>query len=158
MNKPDFRINRPGKYEYRLPVEKRGDDKEMRGIIEARTSGDYEIRVVAEHLVPDTKGRIEVRGVVENGARVKLVGLVRIGEGAVDTDSFLSLKLLMLDDKSFALAEPELEILNNEVKASHAASVGRIDEEQLYYLCSRGIKREEARRLIIDGFLGNIEN
>jgi len=114
--------------------------------------------VLAEHLVPDTKGRVEVRGVVENGARVKLVGLVRIGEGAVNTDSFLSLKLLMLDDKSFALAEPELEIRNNEVKASHAASVGRIDEEQLYYLCSRGMERKEARRLIIDGFLGNTEN
>jgi len=56
------------------------------------------------------------------------------------------------------LAEPELEIRNNEVKASHAASVGRIDEEQLYYLCSRGMERKEARRLIIDGFLGNTEN
>jgi len=158
MKKPDFRISRPGKYEYRLPIESVGDEKELGGIIEARVSGEYEIMVLAEHLVPDTKGRVEVRGVVENGARVKLVGLVRIGEGAVNTDSFLSLKLLMLDDKSFALAEPELEIRNNEVKASHAASVGRIDEEQLYYLCSRGMERKEARRLIIDGFLGNTEN
>jgi len=108
---------------------------------------------VADHLVAKTNGRVEVRGVVENGAKVKLVGLVKIAEGARETDSFLSLKLLMLDNRSYALAEPELEILNNDVKASHSASVGRIDKEQLFYLSSRGIAEVEAKRLIVNGFL-----
>ncbi len=153
MKKQEFRIDKPGTYEYLLPFETEKEEGDLLGIIEARDPGDYEIRVVADHLVQGTKGRVEVRGVVENGAKVKLVGLVKIAEGARDTDSFLSLKLLMLDNKSYAMAEPELEILNNEVKASHSASVGRIDQDQLFYLSSRGINKEEAVKLIVNGFL-----
>ena len=67
------------------------------------------------------------------------------------------MKLLMLDNKSSAVAEPELEIKNNEVKASHSASVGRIDEEQLFYLESRGVEKHDAEKLIIKGFLGEVE-
>jgi len=155
MKTQEFRITTPGSYEYLLPFETVNEEGDLLGIIEARTPGDYEIRVVANHLVPGTRGRVKVKGVVENGARVKLVGLVKIAEGAKNTDSFLSLKLLMLDNKSYAMAEPELEILNNEVKASHSASVGRIDKEQLFYLKSRGIDESEARKLIINGFLMN---
>ena len=153
MKQQEFKINQPGKYEYLLPFETEGEEGKLVGIIEARAPGDYEVRVVADHLVAKTNGRVEVRGVVENGAKVKLVGLVKIAEGARETDSFLSLKLLMLDNRSYALAEPELEILNNDVKASHSASVGRIDKEQLFYLSSRGIAEAEAKRLIVNGFL-----
>ena len=153
MKTQEFRITTPGRYEYLLPFETVNEEGDLLGIIEARTKGDYEIRVVADHLVPGTKGRVRVKGVVENGAKVRLIGLVRIAEGAKNTDSFLSLKLLMLDNKSYAFAEPELDILNNEVKASHSASVGRIDKDQLFYLRSRGIDESESRKLIINGFL-----
>lgn len=148
-----FRVNKPGVYEYGVPFDKKGQEGRLVGVIEAREVGEYTVKVLAEHLVPETNGRVEVRGVVENGARVNLAGLIRIAPGASKTDSFLDLKLLMLDDKSYALAEPELEILNNDVKASHSASVGRIDRDQLYYLATRGVGEEEAKRLIVEGFL-----
>lgn len=148
-----FEINKPGKHEINLSLNKEGDRLEWLGIIEARSEGEYELDLVMAHLVPNTFGRVQVRGVAENGARIKVNGLVRIEKQAQNTDSFLSMKILLLDKKSAATAEPELEISANRVKASHAASVGKIDEEQLFYLASRGIKEKEARNMIIKGFM-----
>lgn len=152
-----FVIERPGVYDFKVVMNDKGEEKELLGVVVAETEGDYVINLLSEHKVGKTKCRVDVKGVVRGGARVKIKGLVKIAEGAKQSDSFLSMKLLLLDDKSMAVAEPELEILNNEVKASHSASVGRIDEEQLFYLETRGINRAEAENLIIKGFLGNLD-
>lgn len=153
QNKDTFRITKPGVYNFEVSVDKKGQEKELLGFVEAYEEGDYEINLLSAHKVGKTRCRVDVKGVVRGGARVKVKGLVKIAEGARGSDSFLSMKLLLLDDKSTAVAEPELEIENNEVKASHSASVGMIDEEQLFYLETRGISRMEAENLIIKGFL-----
>jgi len=150
-------VTKPGKYEIKLQLSKEGERLEWLGVVDAREAGEYEINLVMTHLVPNTFGRVVIRGVAENGARVKIKGLVRIEKSAQETDSFLSMKVLLLDKKSGATAEPELEILANRVKASHAASVGKIDEEQLFYLKSRGIYETEAKKIIIKGFLNEGE-
>ena len=82
--------------------------------------------------------------------------MVKIGKEARNTDSFLEMRVLLLDKKSSAVAEPKLEIENNDVKASHAATVGKIDEDQLFYLSSRGVDLDEANKLIINGFLKEV--
>jgi Fe-S cluster assembly protein SufD len=146
-------ITKPGKHEINLQLNKEGEKLEWLGIIDARAKGEYELNLVMTHLVPGTFGRVMIKGVAENGARIKIKGLVRIEKPAQNTDSFLSMKVLLLDKKSAATAEPVLEILANRVKASHAASVGKVDEEQKFYLKSRGIDEAEAKNLIINGFL-----
>ena len=146
-------INKPGKHEIKLQLNKAGERLEWLGIIDAREAGDYELNLVMTHSVPNTFGRVMVKGIAENGARVKVKGLVKIEKEAQNTDSFLSMKILLLDKQSGATAEPELEIKANQVKASHSASVGKIDEEQLFYLASRGINEKEAKNIIIKGFL-----
>lgn len=148
-----YLFSKPGKHEIKLSLNKEGERLEWLGIIHASEIGEYELNLVMTHKVPNTFGRVEVRGVAENGARIKVNGLVRIEKQAQNTDSFLSMKILLLDKKSVATAEPELEILANQVKASHSASVGKIDEEQLFYLKSRGIGESEAKNIIIKGFL-----
>ncbi|MBI1871836.1 SufD family Fe-S cluster assembly protein, partial [Candidatus Collierbacteria bacterium] len=104
-----------------------------------------------------TNGRVVIRGIAKNGARVAVTGMIKIREGANQVDDFLEMRILLLDDRSQAKAEPKLEIEANDVKASHAAAVGKIDEEQLFYLTSRGMKREAAEKLIVDGFLRAVE-
>ena len=148
-----YKINKPGKHDIRLQLNKEGERLEWLGIIDAREVGEYDVNLVMTHLVPNTFGRVEIRGVAENGARVKVKGLVKIIKKAQNTDSFLSMKILLLDKKSGATAEPELEIEANQVKASHSASVGKVDEEQVFYLGSRGIKEQEAKNIIVKGFL-----
>ena len=149
----NLRITKPGVHTIDLQLSEEGGKLDWLGIIEARKVGDYEINLVMAHEVPNTFGRVMIKGVAENGARVKIKGLVKIKKNAQNTDSFLSMKVLLLDKQSGATAEPELEILANQVKASHAASVGKIDEDQLFYLKSRGIEEKEAKNIIIKGFL-----
>ncbi|HSV95278.1 MAG TPA: SufD family Fe-S cluster assembly protein [Spirochaetia bacterium] len=148
-----YLIKSPGKHEIKLQLSKEGEKLEWLGVIEARDAGDYELNLVIAHLALNTFGRVVIKGIAENGARVRVKGLVKIAKQAQETDSFLSMKILLLDKKSSATAEPELEIEANRVKASHSASVGKIDEEQLFYLKSRGVGEMEAKNMIIKGFL-----
>lgn len=146
-------IIKPGKHDIKLQLSKEGERLEWLGVINAREAGEYELNLLMSHLVPNTFGKVMIKGVAENGARIKVRGLVRIEKQAQNTDSFLSMKVLLLDKKSSAIAEPELEILANKIKASHSASVGKIDEEQLFYLKSRGISEKEAKYIIVKGFI-----
>jgi Fe-S cluster assembly protein SufD len=148
-----FKLDKPGGIDLTIPFLIPNEEKELLGIISATVPGDYKVRVLADHKATNTFGRVVIKGVAANGAHIAIDGLVKIAKGARKTDSFLEMRVLLLDKISSAVAEPKLEIENNDVKASHAASVGKIDEEQLFYLESRGVDREAARNLIINGFL-----
>ena len=78
---------------------------------------------------------------------------ILIEKDAVGAEAFLRFKVLLLGENARAEVDPELEILCNQVKASHAASVGQIDEEQLFYLMSRGLSKQDAVKLIVEAFL-----
>jgi Fe-S cluster assembly protein SufD len=158
MEKKYILIDKPQTIDLHISLDKENTREEIFVVIKAKTEGDYVFNVVTDHIAKNTFCRVEVRGVAENGARVKVDGMVKIEKGAENSDSFLAMKILVLDDVSSAVAEPQLEIENNDVKASHSASVGKIDEEQLFYLESRGIDENEAKRLVVDGFLGEIIN
>ncbi|HCQ31067.1 TPA: hypothetical protein DIU27_01625 [Candidatus Collierbacteria bacterium] len=152
-----FKLDKPGEIDLVIPFLTSFEEKEVLGIISAMEPGEYKVRVVADHRVPNTFGRIVIIGVAANGARVTVDGMVKIAKGATNTDSFLEMRILLLDKKSSAVAEPKLEIENNDVKASHAATVGKIDEDQLFYLTSRGIDEPSAKILIVEGFLKEVE-
>jgi|SaaInlStandDraft_7_1057024.scaffolds.fasta_scaffold259100_1 Fe-S cluster assembly scaffold protein SufB len=149
-------LDKPGKKDVVVPFLKKGETAEVLGLVLGGKRGDYELNVIMEHKVGQTKGRVEIRGFAKNGARVKVTGLIKIDKKAQEVDDFLEMRVLMLDDKSWAVVEPRLEIEANQVKASHAATVSKINEEELFYLASRGIDREEAEELIVDGFLKDI--
>lgn len=152
-----FKLDKPGEIDLVIPFLVAHEEREVLGIISAMEPGDYKVRVVADHRATNTFGRIVIKGVAANGARVVVDGMVKIGKEARKTDSFLEMRILLLDKKSSAVAEPKLEIENNDVKASHAATVGKIDEDQLFYLESRGVELNEAKKLIIGGFLKDVE-
>jgi len=99
------------------------------------------------------EGETEVRAVVEDGGQIVLKGKVLIHKDAIGANAFLRFKVLLLGKNAKVEVDPELEILTNDVKASHAASVGQIDGEQLFYLMSRGINKEESIKLIVEAFL-----
>lgn len=153
MKKIVKRYDKPGKWEVVIPFENEGEEVSWVGIVDAREAGEYELRVVADHRVAQTKGRIIVRAVVGAGAQVKITGMIKIRKEAQQTDDFLELRVLTLDKSARAVAEPELEIEANNVKASHAASVGQVDREQVLYLMSRGLTNELAKDEIVRGFL-----
>ncbi len=105
------------------------------------------------HRSTNTTGHVLARGVLKDSARSIFKGMIRIEEGAKNSNSYLAEHAMILSKKARADAIPGLEIFTNEVKATHSGSVSQIDEEQVYYLMSRGLSLSEAQRLIIMGFL-----
>lgn len=108
------------------------------------------------HWGKDTTGHILKHGVMKEAAQSIFNGIGMIEKGATRSDAQQESRVLMLSEKARGDANPILLIDEDDVTAGHAASVGRVDESQLYYLMSRGISKQEAERLIIHGFLAPV--
>jgi Fe-S cluster assembly protein SufD len=91
--------------------------------------------------------------VLQNRATAVWRGMIKVDSGAQRTDAFQESRNLLLSKRSHADAIPGLEIEANDVRCTHAAAVAQVDRDQLYYLRSRGLPREVATRLVIEGFL-----
>ncbi len=117
-------------------------------------NGSQKFDVVTDlhHNVESTSGRITVRSVLKGKSRALLRGMIRIGEKAGNTSAYLAEHGMLLSKDAKCDAIPGLEILTNGVKATHSASVSQMDEQQLYYLQTRGLDRNEAEKLLVLGF------
>ena len=149
-------LDKPGKKKVKMDFDRAGQEKELVGLVLGRQKGEYELEVIVNHLKGKTFGRVMIRGIAKNQADVKVTGTIMIAKKAQGVDDFLEMKLLLLDDQSRAWAEPKLEIEANDVKASHAATVGQVDAEQKFYLMSRGLSAKKAENLLVEGFLGQV--
>ncbi|MDX6606276.1 MAG: Fe-S cluster assembly protein SufD [Solirubrobacterales bacterium] len=105
------------------------------------------------HAAPNTTSDLAFRGVLEESASAVWRGMIRVDPGAQQTDAFQESRNLLLSKSAHADAIPGLEIEANDVRCTHAAAVAQIDAEQLHYLRSHGLSNEQAKRLIIEGFL-----
>ncbi|MGV3466670.1 MAG: Fe-S cluster assembly protein SufD [Heyndrickxia sp.] len=110
------------------------------------------------HFGKNTEGFILKHGVMKDAASSIFNGIGKIEHGATKSNAEQESRVLMLSEKARGDANPMLLIDEDDVMAGHAASVGRVDPVQLYYLMSRGISRKEAERLIIHGFLAPVVN
>jgi Fe-S cluster assembly protein SufD len=133
-------------------------DAELLGAYFADATQHLEQQVYVHHDGPETRSRVTYKGALQGeGARTVWIGDVLIGPKAVGTDSYEQNRNLVLTDGARADSVPNLEIETGDiVGAGHASATGRFDDEQLFYLQSRGIPEEEARRLVVRGFLFEI--
>lgn len=114
----------------------------------------FDLTSYTRHLAADTTGDLLSKGVFQDRARGYFKGLIDIDRAATGTDSFLGEFAMLLAKKARSVAIPSLEIDQPDVRrASHASSVAPIDEAQIFYLMSRGLPREVARKFIVLGFL-----
>ena len=100
----------------------------------------------------DTYGDILFKGAVRDTSRLGFEGLIKVDHGAQKTDSYLTMNTLFLSEGAKANSVPGLEILADDVRCSHGATVGTVQAEQMFYLESRGIPEIEAEKLIVGGF------
>jgi Fe-S cluster assembly protein SufD len=133
-------------------------DAELLGAYFADATQHLEQQVYVYHDGPETRSRVTYKGALQGeGARTVWIGDVLIGPKAVGTDTYEQNRNLVLTDGARADSVPNLEIETGDiVGAGHASATGRFDDEQLFYLQSRGIPEEEARRLVVRGFLAEI--
>jgi Fe-S cluster assembly protein SufD len=104
------------------------------------------------HRKPHTKGEVTVKGVLKDKSNAVFWGRIRIDPGAQQANAFQSERALILNEGPRSVAIPSLEIEANDVRCTHAASSTQLDEEQVFYLKTRGFSDAEARRTIVDGF------
>lgn len=129
-----------------------GSAGELVGVFFTDHDQRYSINTLSNHDALATNAETLVKGVLTDDSRVEFIGMIRVQPNAQQTASFLSDHTLLLSETCRAESIPSLEIGANEVSASHGATTGQIDEEQLFYLMVRGIPREEAERIIVQGF------
>lgn len=115
-----------------------------------------ELVVNAIHKAPNTKCLTQIRGVLKDSAFSSFKGMIKIEKAAQKTNSYLDDDVLILGRGARNQSEPTLEIEADDVKATHGATTGRIPEESLFYLESRGVSRSDAQNIIVEGFLQQV--
>jgi Fe-S cluster assembly protein SufD len=135
-----------------------GGDAEFNGLYFADAGQHLEHRLFVDHAMPDCRSRVLYKGALRGeGAHSVWIGDVLIGAEATGTDTYEYNRNLVLSDGARADSVPNLEILTGEVRgAGHASANGRLEDTHLFYLMARGIPFEEARRLVIRGFFGEV--
>jgi Fe-S cluster assembly protein SufD len=138
----------------------RGGDAELWGLYFAGAGQHFEHRQLVDHAVPDCRSYVGYRGALQGeSAHTVWVGDVLIRHAATGTDTYEINRNLLLTDGARADSVPNLEIETGEVVgAGHASATGRFDDEQLFYLMSRGIDEAEARKLVVRGFFAELIN
>ena len=109
-----------------------------------------------EHMAPNTTSDFAFKGALRDKARAVWRGMIRVEEGAQKTNAYQENRNLLLSKTAHADSIPGLEILANDVRCTHGATLGQVDREQLFYLMSRGLTRAEAERLIVRGFFQDV--
>ena len=139
-----------------------GGDAELLGLYFADAGQHLEHRLLVDHAVPHCRSNVAYKGALQGSpgepdAHTVWIGDVLIQAAAEGTDTFEVNRNLVLTDGARADSVPNLEIETGEiVGAGHASTTGRFDDEQLFYLTSRGIPPDQARRLVVRGFFGEI--
>ncbi len=135
-----------------------GGSAELLGLYFADAGQHIEHRLFADHTAPRTRSHVSYKGALQGrGAHTVWVGNVLIRKVAEGIDTFEENRNLVLTDGCQADSIPNLEIETGEIEgAGHASATGRFDDEQLFYLRSRGIAEKEARRLVVHGFFNDL--
>jgi Fe-S cluster assembly protein SufD len=133
-----------------------GASSEMLGVFFADGTQHFDHRTEQDHIAPSCHSDLLYKGALRDESRAVYSGWVHVRPGAQKTDAMQTCRNIVLSDRAKADAIPNLEIEANDVRCGHAASVGPVEEETLFYLQSRGISRDEAERLIVFGFFQEV--
>jgi Fe-S cluster assembly protein SufD len=130
-----------------------GADAKVTGAYATHGRQHLDYATTQEHAAPNTTSDLAFRGILDGRSNTVWSGMIKVDPGAQQIDAFQESRNLLLTKTAHADSIPGLEILANDVRCTHAAAIAQIDPEQLFYLRSRGLKLESAKRLVIEGFL-----
>jgi Fe-S cluster assembly protein SufD len=135
-----------------VDLEGRGSTADIVGAYFGEHTQTLDYRYFMHHIGTNTRSDMFLKGAVEDEALSVFTGMIRIDEGAQRTNAFQTNRNLILSDGASAQSVPNLEILADDVRCGHGSTVGPLDEDQRYYLMSRGLERDQADRLQLRGF------
>jgi len=116
----------------------------------------HDFRTMQDHLAPSTTSELLLKGALQGTSHAVYTGLIHIAKEASGVNAFQTNRNIKLSDGAWAESVPNLEIENNDVHCSHASAIGPVDEDQRFYLESRGVPPQVAERLIVLGFFDEV--
>ena len=128
----------------------------MLAVTVARNAQEFDQRTYQDHLKPNTTSELLYKNALFDESRTIFSGLIKVEPGAHRTDAYQKVRNLLLSDEAEANSLPGLEILADDVRCTHGATSGQIEQEELFYLKSRGISERAAQALIVRGFLNEV--
>lgn len=145
-----------GSFEVVYELAGEGAELDLTGVYACCGEQKVDFRITVRHLCAGCVSHQLFKGLAEDEARVKFEGLVYVAAGAEKTEALQENHSLLLSENAFVQSSPQLEIYADDVICSHGATVGSLDENEQFYMRSRGISLEEARRLQILSFLSPV--
>jgi Fe-S cluster assembly protein SufD len=133
-----------------------GGRSDLLAVAVAKHQQEFDARTLQDHISPHTASDLLYKNALEDRARTIFGGLIRVEPHAHFTDAYQKVRNLLLSDDAEANSMPGLEILADNVRCTHGATSGQIEEDQMFYLRSRGIPTKVAQRLLVTGFLDEV--
>jgi len=144
------------RFENQTRIEGPGADVKMYSLTVAEENQEFDQRTFQTHNAGNAVSDLLYKNALLDNARTIFSGLIKVAEGAQQTDAYQTNRNLLLDPTAEANALPGLEILANDVKCSHGATTGNVDEDELFYMMSRGISKRVAMQLMVFGFFEEV--
>ena len=129
---------------------------EMFSINPVEGTREIDQRTLQDHIAPHASSDLLYLNALDDKSRTIFAGLIKVEPGAKGTDAYQKVRNLILSDDADPNSMPGLEILNDEVRCTHGATNGPVSEDELFYMQARGIGRDAARRLIVNGFFNSL--
>jgi Fe-S cluster assembly protein SufD len=134
-----------------------GSETDLVGLIFGSGDQQFDHQVLQDHIGNDTRSNSNFKAALGDAASSNFQGLIRVNKTSLRTDSNLENRNLLLSDHSKAESDPRLEILNSDVvRCAHGATVGPLDPEIIFYIESRGVPQDEARRMVVEAFFEEV--
>ncbi|MBI3495039.1 SufD family Fe-S cluster assembly protein [Candidatus Berkelbacteria bacterium] len=150
-----FLDNKEVHRDYNFVLDKPGQSLEIVVLAVLGENGWVFSKLNIHHKAPNTTSNTTVRAVLGSNSFLKLDGVIRVDEHCSNVQAELKERALLISDQAKVETIPSMEVLNNDVKVSHGASVSRLSEEQLFYLRSRGLTLQAASKLLTRGFIAD---
>jgi Fe-S cluster assembly protein SufD len=133
-----------------------GARSDMLGLYFAQGHQHFDHNTRQDHKVPHATSDLLYKGALYDKTRAVFRGIIKVFPQAQRTDAYQTNRNLLLSNRAEATSLPNLEIEADDVRCSHAATVGHLDQEELFYIMTRGVSRREAERLVVFGFFGEV--
>ncbi len=148
--------SKKGKIRIQNDLAGQGAESKVTGAYFADGTQHLDYDTFQEHMAPNTTSDFAFKGALRDSATTVWRGMIRVEPDAQRTNAYQENRNLLLSSKAHADSIPGLEILANDVRCTHGATLGQVDRDQLFYLMARGLPRSEAERLIVRGFFQDV--
>jgi len=134
------------------------EDTQLLGLFVGHNEDEVKSQLSIIHRKPNLTSRVNIKAVVFDKANFDLEAKLIIDDGASNSDTYLKVDALIMDDGARARAVPSLEIKEDNVKGGHGATVGQVNREQVHYMMSRRFSKTDAEKLIVEAFIQDIQS